>query len=184
MRYLSSASGFKKEDVPANKDAVWNGWKDIRKNIKIVDSIGQDMSWVEAVCRTYTPDIVVIDIGDKFATQAGFARPDEALKANAIHAREIAKRHNCAVFYMSQLSAEAEGRIQLNQSMMEGSKTGKASEADLMLLLAKNPSEGVTEGEQEGEDGIRHIILAKNKLSGWHGRVTCEFDYETGRFGA
>ena len=184
MRYLSSASGYKKEDVPSNKDAVWNSWKDIRKNIKIVDSIGQDMSWVEAVCRTYTPDIVVVDIGDKFATQTGFARPDEALKANAIHAREIAKRHNCAVFYMSQLSAEAEGRIQLNQSMMEGSKTGKASEADLMLLLAKNPSEGVTEGEQEGEDGIRHIILAKNKLSGWHGRVTCEFNYETGRFGA
>ena len=85
---------------------------------------------------------------------------------------------------MSQLSAEAEGRVQLNQSMMEGSKTGKASEADLMLLLAKNPSEGTTEGVQEGEDGIRHIVLAKNKLSGWHGRVTCEFDFETGRFGA
>jgi replicative DNA helicase len=108
---------------------------------------------------------------------------DEAIKANAIHAREIAKRYNCAVFYMSQLSAEAEGRVQLNQSMMENSKTGKASEADLMLLLAKNPEVTTTNGEEISDDGFRHIVLAKNKLSGWHGRVTCEFNYETGRFG-
>ena len=46
---------------------------------------------------------------------------------------------------MSQLSAEAEGKIYLNQAMMEGSRTGKAAEADLMLLIAKdtvkNPDE-------------------------------------------
>jgi hypothetical protein len=40
---------------------------------------------------------------------------------------------------MSQLSADAEGRQVLNQAMMEGSsRTGKAAEADLMLLIAKN----------------------------------------------
>ena len=37
---------------------------------------------------------------------------------------------------MSQLSAEAEARY-VNQAMMEGSRTGKATEADLMLLIAK-----------------------------------------------
>ena len=48
----------------------------------------------------------------------------------------IAKQHECAVFYMSQLSADAEGKVLLNQSMMEGSRTGKAAEADLMVLIA------------------------------------------------
>ena len=30
-------------------------------------------------------------------------------------------------------------KLLLNQSMMEGSRTGKAAEADLMVLIAKNP---------------------------------------------
>ena len=75
-------------------------------------------------------------MGDKFAKSGGFARPDEALKANAIYARQIAKQYDCAIFYMSQLNAEAEGRERLNQAMMEGSRTGKAAEADLMILIA------------------------------------------------
>ena len=47
---------------------------------------------VESVCKAYKPDIVVLDMGDKFAVTSGFARQDEALKANAIHARSIAKQ--------------------------------------------------------------------------------------------
>ena len=49
------------------------------------------MSWVESVCKSYKPDILILDMGDKFARTAGFSRPDEALKANAIYARQIAK---------------------------------------------------------------------------------------------
>jgi hypothetical protein len=56
--------------------------------------------------------------------------------------------------------------------MMEGSKTGKAAETDLMLLLSKNT---LVEG-QEDEDTQRHITLAKNKLTGWHGLIHCELD--------
>jgi hypothetical protein len=119
-------------------------------------------------------------MGDKFARSQGFARPDEALKANAIYARQIAKSHNCAMFYMSQLSAEAEGKVILNQSMMEGSRTGKAAEADLMVLIAKNPP---IEGQEE-EGPERHLNVVKNKLTGWHGNVTCNLDYKTARYTA
>ena len=79
---------------------------------------------------------------------------------------------------MSQLSAEAEGRQVLNQAMMEGSRTGKAAEADLMLLIAKNP---VVEGQEE-EDNQRHLNIVKNKLTGWHGVIHCELDYKTARY--
>ena len=74
---------------------------------------------------------------------------------------------------MSQLSAEAEGRAQLNQSMMEGSRTGKAAEADLMILIGKSPTVGVRK-----KTALRHINIVKNKLNGWHGMVNCELDYQ------
>ena len=115
----------------------------VMNNIKIKEAGGRDMAWVESVCKSYKPDVLVLDMGDKFGVQGSFARQDEALKACAIYARQIAKTYDCAVFYMSQLSAEAEGRrvhAQLNQSMMEGSRTGKAAEADLMILIGKSPT--------------------------------------------
>jgi hypothetical protein len=179
-RYLTAASGMSVQDIKSNPKKARELYEPIRQNIKVRDVTGRDMSWVESVCKSYKPDIVVLDMGDKFAKTGGFARQDEALKANAVHARMIAKQHNCAIFYMSQLSAEAEGKVILNQAMMEGSRTGKAAEADLMILLAKNP---VRENEDE-EDPQRHINIVKNKLSGYHGVIHCNLDYKTARYTA
>ncbi len=181
-RYLTAATGMTMKQIKSNPAKARDLYAPVKERIKIKDATGRDMSWVESVCKTYKPDVVLLDMGDKFARSAGFARPDEALKANAIHARMIAKQYDCAVFYMSQLSAEAEGKVLLNQSMMEGSRTGKAAEADLMLLIAKNPMK--QEDDPNVEDLQRHINVVKNKLSGWHGVVTCELDYRTGRYTA
>ena len=177
-RYLTAAAGMSARQVKDNMGQARAAYGQVYDNIKIKDASNRDMNWVESVCKTFKPDILVLDMGDKFSKQAGFARPDEALKANAIHARQIAKTHNCAVFYMSQLSAEAEGKVMLNQSMMEGSRTGKAAEADLMVLIAKSPT---VEGQEE-ESPLRHINIVKNKLNGWHGMVNCELDYQTARY--
>jgi hypothetical protein len=177
-RYLTAATGMTIQEVKANPTRARDAYESVKKNIKIKDASNRDMAWVESVCKSYKPDIVILDMGDKFARTGGFARPDEALKANAIYARQIAKSHNCAIFYMSQLSADAEGKVLLNQSMMEGSRTGKAAEADLMVLIAKNP---VVDGQEE-EDTQRHLNVVKNKLSGWHGVVHCELEYKTARY--
>ena len=179
-RYLTAATGMAVQEVKNNPAQAQTRYKPVFDNIKIRDASNRDMAWVESVCKAYKPDILVLDMGDKFARTGGFSRPDEALKANAIHARQIAKTYECAVFYMSQLSAEAEGKIVLNQAMMEGSRTGKAAEADLMVLIAKNPQ---VEGQEE-EDVQRHLNIVKNKLSGWHGTVHCELDYKTARYTA
>ena len=104
------------------------------------------MAWVESVCKTYKPDIVVLTWVTSLPRPQGSARPDEALKANAIMHDRLPSSMSCAIFYMSQLSADAENKVVLNQSMMEGSRTGKAAEADLMLLIAKNPP---VEGQDE-----------------------------------
>jgi|TARA_Y100001937_G_scaffold95149_1_gene129154 KaiC/GvpD/RAD55 family RecA-like ATPase len=179
-RYLTAGTGMNLHQVKNDMQKANEIYAPLRKNIFIKDTTGYDMSWVESAVKKERPDIVVLDMGDKFATHKGYARPDEALKACAVHARQIAKQYDCAVLYMSQLSAEAEGKVILNQSMMEGSRTGKAAEADLMILIAKNPQ---VEGQEE-EDAQRHLNIVKNKLSGWHGSVHCELDYLIARYNA
>ena len=177
-RYITAATGMDKHEIVKNKAQAMAIFNKIRDNVMFKDATGRDMNWVESVCKSYKPDIVILDMGDKFSRMAGFSRPDESLKANAIQARQIAKQQDCAVFYMSQLSAEAEGKVVLNQAMMEGSRTGKAAEADLMIMISKNPT---VEGQEE-EDNQRHINIVKNKLSGWHGIVHTDLEYKTARY--
>ncbi len=171
-RYLSAATNMTMDEVKENVSLARKRYDPVRKNIRIKDSTNKDMKWVEAVVKNEKPDIVVLDMGDKFATKNS-DKSDIYLKDAAIHARNIAKQHNCCVIWMSQLSAVAEGKVYVDQSMMEGSKTGKAAEADLMVLISKDP---IVEGQSE-ESTRRHLNIAKNKLKGgWHGVVHCELD--------
>ena len=179
-RYLSAATSMSMEEVKGNYALAATRYQPVRDNIKLYDSTGKDMAWVEAIVKAYQPDIVVLDMGDKFSSKTS-DKSDVYLKEAAIHARNIAKQYDCAIVWMSQLSAEAEGKVYVNQSMMEGSKTGKAAEADLMVLISKNPQ---VEGADE-HDTQRHLNIAKNKLKGgWHGVVHCELDGERSQYTA
>ena len=173
-RYLSAAANMSMDEVKANVALARSRYDPVRKNIRIKDSTNKDMQWVESIVKQERPDILILDMGDKFATKNS-EKSDVYLKDAAIYARNIAKQYDCCVVWMSQLSAVAEGKVYVDQSMMEGSKTGKAAEADLMVLISKNP---IVEGADE-EDTQRHLNIAKNKLKGgWHGVVHCELDGE------
>jgi KaiC/GvpD/RAD55 family RecA-like ATPase len=169
-RYIRASSNMTMKEVRENKALAHKRYEPIRKNVLFKDSTGKGMAWVESVVKQERPDIVVLDMGDKFA-DINSERSDITLKAAAIHARNIAKQYDCCVIWMSQLSAEAEGKADLNQAMMEGSKTGKAAEADLMILIGKTQ-----QAEGEEEDPIRYLNLAKNKLNGFQGKITCRLD--------
>jgi KaiC/GvpD/RAD55 family RecA-like ATPase len=171
-RYLCAATNMTMDEVRANISLARSRYEPVRQNIRIKDSTNKDMRWVEAVVKHEKPDIVILDMGDKFATKSS-DKSDVYLKDAAIHARNIAKQYKCCVVWMSQLSAVAEGKVFVDQSMMEGSKTGKAAEADLMILISKNP---VVEGAEE-QDTQRHLNIAKNKLKGgYHGVIHTELD--------
>ena len=179
-RYLSAATSMSMEEVKGNYALAASRYEPVRENIKLYDSTGKDMTWVEAIIKAYQPDIVVLDMGDKFSSKTS-DKSDVYLKEAAIHARNIAKQYGCAIIWMSQLSAVAEGKVYVDQSMMEGSKTGKAAEADLMVLISKNPQ---VEGAEE-QDTQRHLNIAKNKLKGgWHGVIHCELDGERSQYTA
>lgn len=171
-RYLSAATMMSMEEIRTNVALARKRYDPVKRNIRIKDSTNKDMKWVEAVVKQERPDILVLDMGDKFASKTS-DKSDVYLKDAAIYARNIAKEYKCCIIWMSQLSAVAEGKVFVDQSMMEGSKTGKAAEADLMVLISKNP---IVEGADE-QDTQRHLNIAKNKLKGgWHGVVHCELD--------
>ena len=171
-RYLSAAANMTMDEVKANISLAKSRYAPVQQNIRIKDSTNKDMKWVESVVKQERPDILILDMGDKFATK-NTDKSDVYLKDAAIYARNIAKQYGCCIVWMSQLSATAEGKVYVDQSMMEGSKTGKAAEADLMVLISKNP---IVEGAEE-QDTQRHLNIAKNKLKGgWHGVVHCELD--------
>lgn len=175
-RYMTAATGMTMAQIVADKPQAHRLYDPVKDNIKFVDATGKGMPWAEAVIKNQKPDIVVLDIGSKFAEDGAASNNHETLKANAVYARNIGKMYGCLVVYCTQLSAEAEGKIVLSQAMIEGSKTGLAGESDLMILIARNPPLN----DQTEDDGMRYLNIAKNKISGVHRIVNCEFDYHTG----
>jgi hypothetical protein len=175
-RYMTAATGMTMAQIVANKTQAHRLYDPVKDNIKFVDATGKSMAWAEAVIKNHKPDIVVLDIGSKFAEDGAASNNHETLKANAIYARNLGKMYGCLVVYCTQLSAEAEGKVILSQSMIEGSKTGLAGESDLMILIARNPPIQ----DQTDDDQLRYLNICKNKITGVHRIVNCEFDYHTG----
>ena len=120
------------------------------------------------------PDIIFVDQLDKVAISGAYSRLDEKLRAVYESARAIAKRHSCMLWAVSQASYDAHNRQEIDFSMLENSKTGKAAEADIIIGIGKNFG--------DEEDYIRHLCISKNKLSGWHGTLTCRIDIQKARY--
>lgn len=180
-RYLTAACNMKIEDIVKNRQKAEKLFSPIKDKLKVTDATGWDLDRVERAIKAYEPDIVIADMADKFQPEGRYTAHHEQLKAAYIRFRIIAKQYGCVIFAMSQLSAEAEGKVFVNMSMLEGSRTGKASEADVLFCITKTP---MVEGQQEEESPERHWLVLKNKLTGKHGRVVTLLDPETATYSA
>ncbi len=180
-RYLTAACGMNIKNIIKNRHQAEKLFAPIKDNLKITDATGWDLDRVERAIKAYQPDIVIADMADKFNPEGKYTAHHEQLKASYIRFRIIAKQYNCVLFAMSQLSAEAEGKVFVNMSMLEGSRTGKASEADVLFCITKTP---MVEGQQEEESPERHWLVLKNKLTGKHGRDITMLDPETATYSA
>ena len=129
---------------------------------------------------TVDVDVVVIDQADKVHISGkSFNSSHEKLRELYRRLRELAKRQSVALIVVSQASNEARGRTRLSGFDMEGSKIGKMAELDVCIGIGKQESGEIDDSEI---DYTRYLTVSKNKLSGWHGLVTCELDYRTGRY--
>jgi len=178
LRAMSAFTGVTKEEIYEDPKFVANEWRLIHDNVNMYDAQGVSIEQIDAYCENHKPDVLVVDQLDKVQVAGNFSRTDEKLREIYTQAREIAKRHNTAFIAISQASADAEGKTKLNPSEMEGSKTGKFAEADIIVGIGKHDTSGV----DEEPDYTRHMTVGKNKITGWHGTIICEIQPKLSRY--
>ena len=147
---------------------------EIEPNLKLLEGRGITLLEIEKFIDIHKPDVVMVDQLDKVVINGNFARTDEKLRALYEGARTIAKKQQVLFWSVSQASYDAQGRQEVDFSMLENSRTGKAAEADIIIGIGKNFG--------EEEDYVRHLCISKNKLNGWHGTVTCSIDIYRARY--
>tara|TARA_A100001015_G_scaffold8013_1_gene9864 strand:- start:2061 stop:3278 length:1218 start_codon:yes stop_codon:yes gene_type:complete len=176
MRAINCWTGYTKQEIIDNLKESHELWSEIKDNIKMLDVVDWSMDDVDAHCEKYKPDIIVIDQLDKVNVKGTFARTDEKLRAVYTSAREIAKKHQCAVIAISQASADAHNKHNLTFDMMENSKTGKAAEADLIIGIGKKQIDPQVIPKD------RSLCISKNKITGFHGDPFVAIEPETSRY--
>lgn len=162
---LEKSTAEIRDDTHAASDA----FAVFKNNLHMIDCVGMDITQVDAWIAKHNPDVVFLDQLDKFSVQGQFSRGDERLGELYVYGREIAKRNKALVWAVSQCSAEGEGLASINYSMLAGSKTAKAGEADLIIGIGKN-------SQLTDSDEARQFNISKNKINGWHGDFTVMLD--------
>ena len=177
LRAISAWTGMSKQEIEDDPQFTREEWMKIKDRVNMFDAQGVSMDEVDAYCERHKPDVLVIDQLDKVQVNGNFQRTDEKLREIYTQAREIAKRHSLALIAISQASAEAQGKTILNPSEMEGSKTGKFAEADLIIGIGCHAV-----GMDEEPDYTRHLTVGKNKITGWHGTIVCLIEPRISRY--
>ena len=134
-----------------------------------------DLTMIERYIKKEKPAVVWVDQADKVQIGGTFAASHERLRELYRRLRETAKRYNCALIGVSQASESAKNVSYLDYTHMEGSKIGKAAEADFIIGISKSGTP---------LDPMRTLTVSKNKLTGWHGQVVCSLDADIARYEA
>ncbi len=179
LRAISACTGMSKSELVTTEGRARarSLFAPVKDFIRMDDAVAMSMTEMDALVALEKPDIVIVDQLDKISVSGSFTREDERLRHVYLEAREIAKRHECAVFGVSQASYEAEGKTVITYAMMENSRTGKGAEADLIIGCGK-PSlvDGMDDTNQ------RFATISKNKITGYHGTIPIMIDPEISRY--
>lgn len=178
-RAYGAALGYTEQEI----------WEDLPKakmmfraktkgRVLMKDSQEYSLTQIEQIIARAKANVVIIDQADKVQIDGNYNAGHERLRELYRRLREAAKRHNCAVIGVSQASAEAAGKTKLPYTMMEGSKIGKAAEADLIIGIGKHDNTS----ESDEPDNTRFLTVSKNKLSGWHGTIPVTIQPEVSRY--
>ena len=175
MRLINAHAGMTFDEIRADMTTAKEKWTEVKHNINILDTVDWSLDEVDEFVQKEKPDILIIDQLDKVNVKGNFARTDEKLRAVYTGAREIAKRNNCCVVAISQASADGHGKFELSFDMMEGSKTGKAAEADVIIGVGFRD-------KVDTDQNVRGLYISKNKITGWHGQIVCTIIPELSRY--
>lgn len=177
LRAISAWTGITRDEIIEDPEFARDEWRGIKDRVHMADAHGMSMDELEVYCEKNKPDILVVDQLDKMQIAGNFARTDEKLRAIYTKARDIAQRYSLAFIAVSQASADAEGKTRLNPTEMEGSKTGKFAEADIIIGIGRTEL-----GADDEPDHTRYLTVGKNKITGWHGVVICMLEPKVSRY--
>ena len=175
MRLVNAHTGMSFAEIKVNPTKAGESWANIKDNMRILDTVDWSLDKIDSYVAKEKPNVLIIDQLDKVHVTGTFARTDEKLRAIYTGAREIAKRRSCALIGISQASADASGRLDLTFDMMENSKTGKAAEADVIIGVGFS-------NNLEVDQDLRSVAVSKNKITGYHGKITCKIIPELSRY--
>lgn len=179
LRAYQSASGMTREEIVFDPHRATEAFKRIKDNLVIRDVMSWSIYDLDAYLEKEQFDVVIIDQLDKIKIPEGHDMAGhDKLRQIYLQSREIAKKRKCAFIGMSQASVDAEGKTILDYSMMEGSKTGKAAETDLLIGIGKYPDSE----DGDNPDVMRFLNICKNKLNGYHGCIPCKIEPQLGRY--
>lgn len=176
IRMFCSLLNMSKDELYDNVESCSNKLQDmdVENKLTVIDSVGTNITEIQSYCDLNKPDIIFIDQLDKIKVNGHFNRGDERLKEVYYMAREIAKRNKCLVWAVSQAGADAERKEYLTYDMLDGSKTGKAGEGDIII--------GIGRSSDHDDNTTRFLNISKNKINGVHCGVTCRINVQTGVF--
>lgn len=167
LRAINACSGVPLLEIPTRKDVVQRSIQPIKDNLTYMNvDTGFSTDDIRRYLDRYEADILVIDQMDKVQVPGSFQRGDERLQKLYQTAREIAKEYNIAVVAITQARGDAENKMILSLDQMDGSRTGKAAEADIVLGLGRG---AITEAP--GGFPTLFLCVLKNKINGWHGEI-------------
>ena len=174
LRIIQSYFGVTRFDMRNDEENLARRYaEEVEPYLIVMDSVGTSMAELNEYAQLNEPDVMFCDQLDKFRVAGEFNRGDERLKETYVVAREVAKRNKLLIWSVSQASFEAHDRQFIDYAMLDGSRTGKAGEADVIIGIGKT-------GTSEEENTVRHICISKNKLNGWHGMFTSHIDVQRG----
>lgn len=179
LRAYQAYTGMDRDEIALDPFRAKQKFREIEENLIMQDIQEWDLSKIESYIIKEGADVVIIDQADKVQIGGQFNAGHERLRALYNHLRELAKKCECAIIGVSQASAEASNKSRLDYTMMEGSKIGKAAEADLIIGIGRLDSGSIENSEP---DHTRYITVSKNKLSGWHGTVICSIEPKVSRY--
>jgi len=163
VRGLGCWTGKVKSELLENKDLAKDLFEPIKDNIFVQDKVNMSIEELDTYVSKNEVDVLIIDQLDKLSVKGMYNRSDEKLRVLYTSAREISKKYNCLVLAITQAGAGAAGKMHYGFEELDGSKTGKAAEADFVFCV------GMKDPKDTGgiDDYVRCINIPKNKLSGF-----------------
>ena len=156
------------KDIQGTQDIVKRGGYD---NLFLKSLSPGTFSEINGLIDRYKPDILIINQLRNLAV--GNGEKVSTMEKAATGARNLAKKHDILVVSVTQAGDSASGKLVLDMSDIDSSKTGMPAQMDLIV--------GVGSNEDFEANGRRMLSLSKNKLSGNHSFFPVGVDVQTNK---